>query len=87
MSYKCFQFVLTLVATNDKNYKDCITFIQNIFNERKVSVSQSKNLSNLVLDIYFTCNLEDFNFMRKKIYSLNKKADLLMQKVKYRKKS
>ena len=86
MSYKCFQFVLTLVATNEKNYKDCIAFIQNIFNERKVSVSQSKNLSNLVLDIYFTCNLDDFNFMRKKIYSLNKKADLLMQKVKYRKK-
>ena len=86
MSYKCFQFVLTLVATNEKNYKDCITFIQNIFNEREVSVSQSKNLSNLVLDIYFTCNLDDFNFMRKKIYSLNKKADLLMQKVKYRKK-
>ena len=55
-------------------------------NERKVSVSQSKNLSNLVLDIYFTCYLEDFNFMRKKIYSLNKKADLLMQNVKYRKK-
>ena len=86
MSYKCFQFVLTLVATNEKNYKDCIAFIQNIFNERKVSVSQSKNLSNLVLDIYFTCYLEDFNFMRKKIYSLNKKADLLMQRVKYRKK-
>ena len=86
MSYKCFQFVLTLVATNEKNYKDCIAFIQNIFNERKVSVSHSKNLSNLVLDIYFTCYLEDFNFMRKKIYSLNKKADLLMQKVKYRKK-
>ena len=86
MSYKCFQFVLTLVATNEKNYKDCIAFIQNIFNEREVSVSQSKNLSNLVLDIYFTCYLEDFNFMRKKIYSLNKKADLLMQRVKYRKK-
>ena len=86
MSYKCFQFVLTLVATNKKNYKDCIAFIQNIFNERKVSVSKSKNLSNLVLDIYFTCYLEDFNFMRKKIYSLNKKADLLMQRVKYRKK-
>ena len=66
MSYKCFQFVLTLVATNEKNYKDCITFIQNVFNERKVSVSHSKNLSNLVLDIYFTCYLEDFNFMRKK---------------------
>ena len=47
MSYKCFQFVLTLVATNEKNYKDCIAFIQNIFNEREVSVSQSKNLSNL----------------------------------------
>ena len=86
MSYKCFQFVLTLVATNEKNYNDCIAFIQNIFNDREVSVSQSKNLSNLVLDIYFTCNLDDFNFMRKKIYSLNKKADLLMQKVKYRKK-
>ena len=86
MSYKCFQFVLTLVATNQKNYKDCIAFIQNIFNERKVSISQSKNLSNLVLDIYFTCYLEDFNFMRKKIYSLNKKADLLIQRVKYRKK-
>ena len=35
MSYKCFQFVLTLVATNEKNYKDCIAFIQNIFNERE----------------------------------------------------
>ena len=86
MSYKCFQFVLTLVATNEKNYNDCIAFIQNIFNDREVSVSQSKNLSNLVLDIYFTCNLDDFNFMRKKIYGLNKKADLLMQKVKHRKK-
>ena len=49
MSNKCFQFVLTLVATNKQNYKDCIAFIQNIFNERKVLVSQSKNLSNLVL--------------------------------------
>ena len=86
MSYKYFQFVLTLVATNKKNYKYCLAFIQNIFNERKVSVSKSKNLSNYVLDIYFTCYLEDFNFMRKKIYSLNKKADLLMQRVKYRKK-
>ncbi len=86
MSYKYFQFVLTLVATNKKNYKDCLSFIQNIFNERKVSVSKSKNLSNYVLDIYFTCHLEDFNFMKKKIYSLNKKADLLMQGVKYRKK-
>ena len=37
MSYKSFQFVLTLVATNEKNYKDCIAFIQNIFNDRKVS--------------------------------------------------
>ena len=86
MSYKCFQFVLTLVATNKRNYKDCKAFIQNVFNERKISVSQSKNLSNFVLDIYFTCYLEDFNFMRKKVYSLNKKADLLMQRVKYRKK-
>ena len=73
-------------TANEKNYNDCIAFIQNIFNEREVSISQSKNLSNLVLDIYFTCYLEDFNFMRKKIYSLNKKADLLMQRVKYRKK-
>ena len=86
MSYKSFQFVLTLVATNNKNYKDCIALIKNIFNERKVSVSKSKNLSNLALDIYFSCYLKDFNFMRKKIYSLNKKADLLMQRVKYRKK-
>ena len=86
MSYKYFQFVLTLVATNKKNYKDCLAFIQNIFNDRKVSMSKSKNLSNYVLDIYFTCYLEDFNFMKKKIYSLNKKADLLMQRVKYRKK-
>ena len=86
MSYRCFQFVLTLVATNAKNYKYCRAFIQNIFDERKVSVSHSKNLSNLVIDIYFNCYLEDFNFMRKKIYSLNKKADLLMQRVKYRKK-
>ena len=86
MSHKCFQFVLTLVATNEKNYKNCIAFIQNTFNDREVSVSHSKNLSDLVLDIYFACNLDDFNFMRKKIYSLNKKADLLMQKVKYRKK-
>ena len=66
MSYKCFQFVLTLVATNEKNYNDCIAFIQNIFYERKVSVSQSKNLSNLVLAIYFTCYPNDFNFMKKK---------------------
>tara|TARA_A100001015_G_scaffold265258_1_gene313468 strand:- start:1723 stop:2622 length:900 start_codon:yes stop_codon:yes gene_type:complete len=86
MSYKCFQFVLTLVATSEKDYKDCIALIQNIFNEKEVTVSQSKNLSNLALDIYFTCCLEDFCFMRKKIYDLNKKADLLMQKVKHRKK-
>ena len=86
MSYKSFQFVLTLVATNQKDYKDSIAFIQNIFNERQISVSQSKNLSNLALDIYFTCYLKDFNFMREKIYNLNKKADLLMQRVKYRKK-
>ena len=86
MSHKYLQFVLTLVATNKKNYKDCLAFIQNVFNERKVSISKSKSLSNLVLDIYFNCYLEDFNFMRKKIYSLNKKADLLMQRVKYRKK-
>ena len=66
MSYKSFQFVLTLVATNEKNYKDCITSIQNIFNEWQVSVSQSKNLSNLALDIYFTCYLKDFNFLKKK---------------------
>ena len=66
MHYKCFQFVLTLVATNDKSYKDCITFIKNIFNEKKISISQSKNLSDLVLDIYFTCTLEDFNFIKKK---------------------
>ena len=84
MHDKSFQFVLTLVATNYKNYKDCTAFIQNIFNEKKVSVSQSKNLSNLVLDIYFTCTLENFNFIKKKIYSLNKKADLLMQEVKHR---
>ncbi len=86
MNYKCFQFVLTLVAANEKDYKDCLTFIQNIFNEKKVSVSDSKDLSDLALDIYFTCYLEDFNFMKKKIYNLNKKADLLMQRVKYRKK-
>ena len=87
MSHKYLQFVLTLVATNKKNYKDCIAFIQNVFNEREVSISKSKSLSNLVLDIYFNCYLEDFNFMRKKIYSLNNKADLLMQRVKYRKKN
>ena len=46
MSYKCFQFVLTLVATNEKNYK-IINFYTKYFNERKVSVSHSKNLSNL----------------------------------------
>ena len=86
MSYKSFQFVLTLVATNEKNYKDCIAFIQNIFNDRKVSISHLKNLSTLALDIFFTCYLKDFNYMRKKIYSLNKKSDLLMQRVKYRKK-
>ena len=86
MSYKSFQFVLTLVATNEKNYKDCIAFIKNIFDDRKISISHLKNLSTLALDIFFTCYLKDFNFMRKKIYSLNKKADLLMQKVKYRKK-
>ena len=84
MHYKYIQFVLTLVATNDKNYKDCIAFIQNVFKEKKISVYQSKNLSDFVLDTYFTCTLEDFNFIKKKIYSLNKKADLLMQKVKHR---
>ena len=86
MHYKYSEFVLTLVATNEKNYKDCIAYIKNIFNEIQVTVSQSKKLANFVLDIYFNCNLEGFNFMKKKIYSLNKKADLLMQKVKYRKK-
>ena len=49
MHYKCFQFVLTLVATNDKNYKYCLTFIENVFNEKKISVSKSKNLSDLFL--------------------------------------
>ena len=34
MHHKYFSFVLTLVATNEKNYKDCITFIENIFNEK-----------------------------------------------------
>ena len=84
MHYKYFQFVLTLVATNDKNYKDCIAFIQSIFNEKKILVSQSKNLSNLALDIYFACTIEDFNFIKKNICSLNKKADLLVQNVKNR---
>ena len=84
MHNKFFQFVLTLVATDNKNYKDCIALIQNIFNDKKVSVSHSKNLSNLALDIYFTCTLEDFSFVKKKIYNINKKADLLMQKVKHR---
>ncbi len=86
MHNKYFQFVLTLVTTNKTNYKDCFAFIQKIFDERKVSISQAKNLSNFVLDIYFTCYLADFNLLKKKIYSLNKKADLLMQEVKYRKK-
>ena len=65
MHNKFFQFVLTLVATDNKNYKDCIALIQNIFNDKKVTVSHSKNLSNLVLDIYFTCTLEDFSFVKK----------------------
>ncbi len=86
MHHKYFSFVLTLVATNKKNYKNCITFIENIFKEKKILISRSKNLSKFALDIYFTCNLTDFNFVRKKIYILNKKADLLMQNVKYRKK-
>ena len=64
---------------------DCIAFIQNIFNEEKFQFPFRESIS-LVLDIYFTCYLEDFNFMKRKIYSLNKKADLLMQRVKYRKK-
>ena len=86
MHHKYFSFVLTLVATNKKNYKNCIAFIENIFNEKKIFISNSKNLSKFVLDIYFTCNLSDFNFIRRKIYILNKKADLLIQNVKHRKK-
>ena len=86
MHHKYFSFVLTLVTTNEKNLKDCITFIQNVFCERKVSIYKSKNLSNFALDMYFSCQLVDFNFMKKRIYKLNKKADLLMQKVKNRKK-
>ena len=86
MHHKYFSFVLTLVATNKKNYKDCIGFIKNVFNEKKTPISELKNLSNFAVDIYFTCNLINFNFMKKKIYSLNKKADLLMQHVKDRKK-
>ena len=66
MHYKYSEFVLTIVATNEKNYKDCIAYIKNIFNEIQVTVSQSKNLANFVLDIYFNCTLEDLNFMKKK---------------------
>ena len=86
MHQKYFSFVLTLVATNKKNYKDCVSFIYDVFNEKKIPISDSKNLSNFALDIYFKCQLIDFSFLKYKIYSLNKKADLLMQKVKYRKK-
>ena len=76
MSYKSFQFVLTLVATNKKNYKDCIAFIQNIFNDRKVSISHLKNLSTLALDIFFTCYLKDFTFMRKTFFFSDIKANV-----------
>ena len=65
MHYKYSEFVLTIVATNEKNYKDCIAYIKNIFNEIQVTVSQSKKLANFVLDIYFNCTLEGFNFMKK----------------------
>lgn len=86
MYQKYFSFVLTLVATNEKNYKDCIAFIDNIFNENSIVISRSKNLSKFALDFYFTSNLRDFNLVKKKVYSLNKKADLLMQTVNFRKK-
>ena len=86
MHHKSFSFVLTLVTTNLRNYKDCIKFIEYIFNKKKIVIARSKNLSKFALDIYFTCNILDFNLMKKEIYSLNEKADLLMQTVKYRKK-
>ena len=86
MHHKSFSFVLTLVTTNKKDHEVCFTFIKNVLNDRNISIYKSNNLSNFALDIYFKCHIKDFNFMKKKIYSLNKKADLLMQKVKNRKK-
>ena len=86
MHHKYFSFVLTLVTANEKNYKDCIAFIKKVFKERKVSIYDLKKLSNFATDIYFSCQQVDFIFMKRRIYQLNKKADLLMQNVKYRKK-
>ena len=68
MHHKYFSFVLTLVTTNEKNYKDCIAFIKNVFKERKVSISEFKKLSNFAIDIYFSCQQVDFIFMKKRIY-------------------
>ena len=63
-----FSICTNFSCNNEKNYKDCIAFIQIYLMGEKFQLL-IKNLSNLVLDIYFTCYIEDFNFMRKKIYA------------------
>lgn len=86
MRHKYFSYVLTIVTTNEKNFKYCLFFVRKIFNDKKVTISETKKLSKFVLDIYFRCQILDLYFMKKKIYSLEKMADVLIQPVKYRKK-
>ena len=86
MIHKHLPFVLTLVAINKKTFEECYVSIQKIFIERDISMPFSKKLSRYVVDIYFNCQLKDYNIIKKKIYLLNNKADLLIQKAKYRKK-
>ena len=49
-------------------------------------MTYSKKLSRYVVDIYFNCQPKEYNIMKRKIYLLNNRAELLIQKVKYRKK-
>ena len=86
MIHKYFPFVLTLVAINKKTFEECFVSIQKIFIEKNIAMPYSKKLSRYVVDIYFNCQPKEYNIIKKKIYLLNNKADLLIQKVKYRKK-
>ncbi len=86
MKNKNFPFVLTLVAINKKTFEECYLSIQKIFIERVISKPYSKKLSKYVVDIYFNCRPLEFNLIKRKIYLLKSKADLLIQKVENRKK-
>ena len=86
MIHRHFPFVLTLVALNKKTFEECCISIQEIFIEINITVLYSKKLSRYVIDIYFNCQTREYNILKKKIYLLKNKADLLIQKVKNRKK-